>query len=84
MFAWKDSPDFGVGLGRYQKATAESDVGYKCENIHSYDTSHSTYIMILTESGIVGLGRFLVWDFAFFVSALAVMPRTTRSTTSLT
>ena len=128
LIACEKSPIFGVGLGGYRKSTAEIDVGYKRDNIHSYDTSHSTYIMILTESGIVGLGFFLVWGVAFFVRAivclradpvrigafggtiiwfsagafdsfhtrgvfltvgvimiaLAVMPRTTRSTTSLT
>jgi len=128
LIAWEKSPLFGVGLGGYRKATAEIDVGYKRENIHSYDTSHSTYVMILTESGIIGLGLFLVWGVAFFVRAivclradpvrigtfggaiiwfsagafdsfntrgvfltvgvimlaLAVMPRMTRSTTSLT
>ena len=128
LIAWEKSPIFGVGLGGYQKATAEIDVGYKQEDIHRYDTPHSTYIMILTESGIVGLALFLAWGVAFFVRAisclrddplrvgvfggtiiwfsagafdsfhtrgvfltvgvimiaLAVMPRTTRSTTSLT
>ena len=128
LIAWEKSPIFGVGLGGYRKSTAEIDVGYKRENIYKYDTSHSTYIMILTESGIVGLALFLVWGVAFFVRAivclradpvrigafggtiiwfsaaafdsfhtrgvfltvgvimiaLAVMPRTTRSTTSLT
>ncbi len=128
LIAWKESPVIGVGLGGYQPATAGIDVGYKRQNIHSYHTPHSTYIMILTESGIVGLGLFLAWGIAFFVRAiaclrldplrigafggtiiwfsaaafdsfhtrgvfltvgvimiaLAVMPRTTRSTSSLT
>jgi len=74
LIAWEKNPMFGVGLGGYQMATAGIDVGYKkrgkVKDIHNFDTSHSTYIMILTESGLVGIALFLAWAVAFLVRAI--------------
>jgi len=73
LAGWAKSPIFGVGLGGYRSATANIEVAYKLEDIHNYDTPHSTYIMILTESGIIGLALFLAWTAAFFVRAIGCL-----------
>lgn len=70
LAAWQEQPIFGVGLGGYQKATADIDIAYSKHPIHTFDTSHSTYVMVLTECGVIGLGLLLAWAGAFFLTAI--------------
>ena len=71
--AWKSRPIMGVGLGGYQHATATIDVKYTRDSLHVYKTPHSTYITILTESGLIGLALFLAWSAAFFARSIACL-----------
>jgi O-antigen ligase len=64
----------GVGYGGYSKATAPiDDVKHPTFDVHMYDHPHSTFVMILTENGLVGLTLFLLWIGAFFVRAFRVV-----------
>lgn len=73
LAGWAKTPIIGVGLGGYRAATADIEVAYKREDIHHYETPHSTYIMILTETGVIGLAIFLLWTAAFFVRAVSCL-----------
>ncbi len=68
---WQQSPVIGVGLGGYQQATAGMEVDTTVDQIHGFATCHSTYLMVLTESGIVGLALFGSWIVAFVTRAIA-------------
>ena len=70
LAAWERAPIIGTGLGGYQSATEELDVNYGKGDIHDYKTPHSTYIGILTECGIVGLGLFVLWSVTFAIKAI--------------
>ena len=70
LAAWERAPIIGTGLGGYQRATEGLDVNYGKGDIHEYLTPHSTYIGILTECGIVGLGLFVLWSVAFAIKAI--------------
>lgn len=76
LIAWQTSPLLGVGNGGYVKATA-AIVEVKNPNfdVHLHVHPHSTYLMILTENGLVGLTLFLLWVGAFFVRAFRVVQR---------
>jgi len=74
IIAWRAHPIMGVGYGGYSKATAPiDDVKHPTFDIHTYDHPHSTFVMILTENGLVGLTLFLLWIGAFFVRAFRVV-----------
>ena len=74
IIAWRAHPIMGVGYGGYSKATAPiDDVKHPTFDIHMYDHPHSTFVMILTENGLVGLTLFLLWIGAFFVRAFRVV-----------
>ena len=74
LIAWQAHPIMGVGYGGYSKATAPiDDVKHPTFDIHMYDHPHSTFVMILTENGLVGLTLFLLWIGAFFVRAFRVV-----------
>ena len=70
LIAWQKHPLIGVGNGGYVQATAAIDnVKNPNFDVHLHVHPHSTYIMILTENGLVGLIIFLAWVGAFFVRA---------------
>jgi len=74
IIAWRAHPIIGVGYGGYSKATAPiDDVRHPSFDVHMYDHPHSTFVMILTENGLVGLTLFLLWIGAFFVRAFRVV-----------
>lgn len=74
IIAWRAHPIIGVGYGGYSKATAPiDDVKHPTFDIHMYDHPHSTFVMILTENGLVGLTLFVLWIGAFFVRAFRVV-----------
>ena len=74
LIAWQTSPLLGVGNGGYVKATAAiDDVKNPNFDVHLHVHPHSTYLMILTENGVVGLTLFLLWVGAFFVRAFRVV-----------
>jgi O-antigen ligase len=65
--AWSSHPIVGGGLGSYQMATQSVMLrtSEKGADPHAFDTCHSTYFMVLQESGIIGLGLFLWWSILF-------------------
>ena len=69
MTAWKEHPVIGVGLGGYESTTASVHVDFQRGNmdIHAFKTSHNTYLMILTESGVIGLVMFVAWMISFLL-----------------
>ena len=70
LIAWRTHPFTGVGNGGYVNATAHiNNVKNPNFDVHFHGHPHSTYIMILTENGLVGLILFLAWVGAFFVRA---------------
>ena len=70
IIAWRAHPIMGVGYGGYSKATAPiDDVKHPTFDIHMYDHPHSTFVMILTENGLVGFSLLMLWIGAFFVRA---------------
>ncbi len=74
LIAWRQHPLFGVGYGGYQIATAPiEEIVYPGKDIHLFETPHSTYVMILTENGVVGLSLFLCYIAAFFVRAFRII-----------
>ncbi len=73
LLAWQQQPLCGVGLGGYQRATANIEVRHDQIDLHVYKTPHSTYVTILTESGAIGLALFLAWAAAFFVRSIACL-----------
>ena len=73
LLAWERQPVCGVGLGGYQSATAAIEVPYKKHELHVFKTPHSTYITVLTESGLVGLTLLLAWLTALFVRSVACL-----------
>ena len=75
---WMNHPLFGVGIGGIPK-TISKKLDAKESHLELGDTTfelsettmiHSTYVQILTESGIVGFGLFASFMTAFFVMAL--------------
>ena len=74
IIAWRAHPITGVGYGGYSKATAPiDDVKHTTFDVHMHGHPHSTFVMILTENGLVGLTLFLLWIGAFFVRAFRVV-----------
>ena len=74
IIAWRAHPIIGVGYGGYSKATAPiDDVKHPTFDVHMHGNPHSTFVMILTENGLVGLTLFLLWIGAFFVRAFRVV-----------
>jgi hypothetical protein len=74
LIAWRQRPWIGVGFGGYQIATAPiEEIVYPGKDIHLFETPHSTYIMILTENGVVGLSLFLCSIAAFFMRAFRII-----------
>ncbi len=73
LAAWERSPIIGTGLGGYQSATEELNVRYGKGDIHDFKTPHSTYIGILTECGLVGLGLFSLWSVVMFIRAIQIV-----------
>lgn len=74
LIAWRQHPLIGVGYGGYQIATAPiEEIVYPGKDIHLFETPHSTYIMILTENGVVGLSLFLCSIAAFFMRAFRII-----------
>lgn len=74
IIAWRAHPIIGVGFGGYLIATATiNDVVIPNLDIHGYSQPHSTYVMILTENGLVGLGLFCIWAGAFFIRAFKMV-----------
>ena len=70
LIAWQKYPVIGIGNGGYIKATAAiDDVKNPNFDVHLHVHPHSTYLMILTENGLVGLILFLAWVGVFFVRA---------------
>ena len=70
LIAWQAHPIIGVGYGGYSKATAPiDDVKHSTFDVHMYDHPHSTFVMILTENGLVGFSLLMLWIGAFFVRA---------------
>lgn len=65
--AWAAHPIVGSGLGSYQIATKDVFKGVISNDvdIHTFDTCHSTYFMVLLETGVVGLGLFVWWSALF-------------------
>jgi O-antigen ligase len=62
LIAWRRSPVAGVGYGGYHEATKDvTEVSYPEFDIKLFDTPHSTYVMILTENGVIGLALFAAW-----------------------
>ena len=71
IIAWRAHPIIGVGFSGYLIATAPiNHVVIPTLDIHGYSQSHSTYIMILTENGLVGLVLFGIWAGAFLFERL--------------
>lgn len=75
---WTNHPIFGVGIGGIPN-TISKKLDAKESHLELGDTTfelsettmiHSTYVQILTESGIVGFGLFASFMTAFFVMAL--------------
>ncbi len=71
--AWRASPVVGRGLGGYADATKSIVVPFKDATLHEFTTPHSTYVTILTECGLVGLGLFVLWAIVFFGRAIAML-----------
>ncbi len=73
--AWIGRPLFGSGLGGYRVATRDLDKGVLSHgrDIHSYDTCHSTYFMILLETGLVGFLLFGWWSVLFAWQSVQVV-----------
>ena len=70
LIAWQAHPIIGVGYGGYSKATAPiDDFKHSTFDVHMYDHPHSTFVMILTENGLVGFSLLMLWIGAFFVRA---------------
>lgn len=70
LIAWRGHPIIGVGYGGYSKATEPiDDVKHPTFDIHMYDHPHSTFVMILTENGLVGFSFLMLWISAFFARA---------------
>jgi len=65
--AWTAHPIVGSGLGSYLIATKDVMKGVQANgvDIHTFDTCHSTYFMVLLETGVVGLGLFVWWSALF-------------------
>lgn len=75
--AWTAHPIVGSGLGSYQLATKDYLKGVTANgvDIHTFDTCHSTYFMILLETGVVGLGLFVWWSALFAWRSLQYVRR---------
>jgi len=65
--AWAAHPIVGSGLGGYLIATKDVMQGVQSNgiDIHTFDTCHSTYFMVLLETGAIGLGLFVWWSALF-------------------
>ena len=75
MTAWKEHPVIGVGLGGYESTTENTMIDFQRGNmdIHAFKTSHNTYLMILTESGAIGLMIFVAWMVAFLMRGVQLL-----------
>jgi len=75
--AWAAHPIFGSGLGSYLVATKDVMQGVQANgvDIHTFDTCHSTYFMVLLETGVVGLGLFVWWSALFAWRSLQYVRR---------
>ena len=75
---WMKHPLFGVGIGGIPKTISKKldakeshlELGKKTFELSETTMIHSTYVQILTESGIVGFGLFASFMAAFFVMSL--------------
>lgn len=75
--AWTAHPIVGSGLGSYLIATKDVMKGVQASgvDIHTFDTCHSTYFMVLLETGAIGLGLFVWWSALFAWCSLQYVRR---------
>lgn len=79
---WKDNPLIGVGSGNYQNTLI---VSYLWTIPHWAETtlSHTSFISILAELGLVGLGVFVLFAFRLFLTCVRSYHATTDHYTRL-
>ena len=67
---WKRAPIAGVGMGGIPSIAVTTDVTNPDVDMHKITMIHSTYIQILTETGLIGLGLFAAFMALLFRDVL--------------
>ena len=67
---WKRAPITGVGMGGIPSIAVTTDVTNPDVDMHKITMIHSTYIQILTETGLIGLGLFAAFMALLFRDVL--------------
>ena len=67
---WKRAPIAGVGMGGIPTIAATTTVTNPDVDMHKVTMIHSTYIQILTETGVIGLGLFAAFMALLFRDVL--------------
>lgn len=67
---WKRAPIAGVGMGGIPSIAVTTDVTNPDVDMHKITMIHSTYIQILTETGLIGLGLFTAFMALLFRDVL--------------
>jgi O-antigen ligase len=67
---WQRQPMFGCGIGGIPSIARETDVQSPITDMRAVTMIHSTYIQILTETGLIGLGLFAAFMTLLFRDVL--------------
>lgn len=70
LAGWKRAPIAGVGMGGIPSIAATTDVTNPQLDMRTVTMIHSTYIQILTETGLIGLGLFAAFMALLFRDVL--------------
>ena len=70
LAGWKRAPITGVGMGGIPSIAVTTDVTNPDVDMHKITMIHSTYIQILTETGLIGLGLFAAFMALLFRDVL--------------